>query len=262
VNEHPQPEEIFDEYALGVLEGEERHAFESHIEACPPCLRKVEEARARMALLALATPQIQPPPGAKERLLRRVASPSPAPLQQPAPFWGWTTAALAAATGVLALALLFVAARNRELLRNLRELEARQTQLLESERRLGEESARAHAVLDILTSPQTVRVYLASTPSRLLPEGKAFYHPQKGLLFYATNLPRLPAHRTYQLWLVPPQGKPVSAGVFNTDPQGNGEVLLPSLPLGLPVKAFAVTVEPAGGEPQPTGPKVLVGVTS
>ena len=60
--------------------------------------------------------------------------------------------------------------------------------------------------------------------------------------------------------LIPSQGQPVSAGVFNTDAHGNGQVLLPSLPRGLAAKAFAVTVEPNGGVAQPTGPKVLIGL--
>jgi len=34
------------------------------------------------------------------------------------------------------------------------------------------------------------------------------------------------------------------------------------LPQGVEPKAFAVTIEPSGGMPQPTGPKVLVGAAS
>jgi anti-sigma-K factor RskA len=31
------------------------------------------------------------------------------------------------------------------------------------------------------------------------------------------------------------------------------------VPANTPAKAFAVTIEPVGGAPQPTGPKVLLG---
>jgi anti-sigma-K factor RskA len=41
--------------------------------------------------------------------------------------------------------------------------------------------------------------------------------------------------------------------------QQNGAVVVHLTP-GLVAKAFAVTLEPQGGMPQPTGPKVLVGV--
>jgi anti-sigma-K factor RskA len=82
------------------------------------------------------------------------------------------------------------------------------------------------------------------------------------LLFYATNLPALPPGRTYQLWMVPTEGGPVSAGIFQADTKGDGEVLLPPLPKGIWPKAFAVTEERAGGAPWPTGAKVLVGAVS
>jgi anti-sigma-K factor RskA len=117
-------------------------------------------------------------------------------------------------------------------------------------------------VLELLTAPDTAKVTLVAGEAHPAPQGKVFYHPQKGLLFYAANLPALPSGKTYQLWLVPTHGNPISAGIFQTDAHGNGEVLLPQLPVGVAAKAFAVTVEPAGGVPQPTGPKVLVGLTA
>jgi anti-sigma-K factor RskA len=117
-------------------------------------------------------------------------------------------------------------------------------------------------VLDLLTSPDTLKVALVAAEARPAPQGKAFYHPSRGLVFYATDLPVLPPHQTYQLWLVPHKGNPISAGTFDVDAKGNGSVVLPSLPSGVAAKAFAVTVEPAGGVPQPTGEKVLIGMVS
>jgi anti-sigma-K factor RskA len=38
--------------------------------------------------------------------------------------------------------------------------------------------------------------------------------------------------------------------------------MMMKLPAGVTAKAFAVSLEPAGGMPQPTGPMVLVGPTS
>ena len=55
---------------------------------------------------------------------------------------------------------------------------------------------------------------------------------------------------------------PINAGAFQPDPKGNGQVLLPPLEPGVKPKAFAVTVEPAGGVPKPTGAMVLVGAVS
>jgi len=134
---------------------------------------------------------------------------------------------------------------------------------MQSEARvLRQETERERAVLEVLTSSDTVRVTLVYGAAHAVPEGKAFYHPRKGLLFYASNLPAPPSDRTYQLWLVPAQGNPIDAGVFKVDSLGNGQVMLPKLPPGVAAKAFAVTLEPSGGVPQPTGPKVLIGAVS
>jgi anti-sigma-K factor RskA len=80
------------------------------------------------------------------------------------------------------------------------------------------------------------------------------------LLFYASNLPAPAPGRTYQLWLVPATGSPISAGTFDPDARGDASVVLPTLPPDVMAAAFAVTDELAGGVPQPTGAKVLVGM--
>lgn len=256
MNGHPQFDEDFDLYVLCTLEGEEKQALESHLRLCSECARKLGEARGRVAALALAAPPETVPTSVKERLLRevreRAAKPQVAPVRT---FWRWLTPALA----VVSLVLVFTAAQLKV---ENRALKQRQSDLLAVARLFQKEAEREHAVLDLLTASDTVKVTLVSGVARPAPEGRAFYHPRKGLLFYAADLPVLPPTRTYQLWLVPAEGNPISAGVFQVDAHGNGQVLLPNLPTGVVAKAFAVTVEPAGGVPQPTGPKVLIGAVS
>lgn len=258
-------EEIFDEYALGVLDTVDLTALEAHLKVCQDCTRKAQEARARTALLALGAPQVMPPPDVRERLLQQIAlhTPKPEPAREvKTPFWGWGVPLFAAAAAILAIAVGILVSRNHHLEQQLRSLETTQQEVLAAQARETTTSMRARALLAILTSPRAVKVSLSAAPAHPAPQGKAIYDPQEGLIFYAANLPRLPAGRTYQLWLVPSQGKPISAGVFQTDEHGNGEVLLPSLPPGITAKAFAVTIEPAGGKPQPTGRKVLIGAAS
>jgi anti-sigma-K factor RskA len=79
-----------------------------------------------------------------------------------------------------------------------------------------------------------------------------------GLVVYSGQIAPAPADKSYQLWLVPSSGQPIDAGLVSAN-QDNGAVLV-RLQSGLVAKAFAVTLEPLGGRPQPTGPKVLVGV--
>jgi hypothetical protein len=71
----------------------------------------------------------------------------------------------------------------------------------------------------------------------------------------AHNMPELQNGRTYQLWLVTRTAK-ISAGTFMVV---NGEaVVRATYDLTDPLQAIAVTNEPAGGVPQPTGDPVLV----
>jgi anti-sigma-K factor RskA len=63
--------------------------------------------------------------------------------------------------------------------------------------------------------------------------------------------------RSYQLWFVPADGEPVSAGTFDV---GDGvRVELSSDTMPHATRAVTITLEPAGGSPAPTGPAVLHG---
>ena len=74
----------------------------------------------------------------------------------------------------------------------------------------------------------------------------------------AAHLPDLPAGRTYQLWVLT-SGAPVSAGMFHPDASG-GTSMVFDTPVSLPAPAgLAVSMEPDGGVPAPTGEIVLVG---
>ncbi len=265
MNEHPQPDTVFDEYALGVLEGEELRALQAHLQACTECSRKVEQARARIALLGLTAPPVTPLPAARQRLLESLRRPA-RKLEVVAPVRSslrrWVVALLAAAAVALACVTAFLLIRNRQLDLNLEALKSSQAQMWAAAQHDEAALENARAITEILTSPATVKVSLTALRVRPVPEGKAFYNPQKGLVFYAANLPSLPADKTYQLWLLPTSGKPISAGVFGADKRGNGQVLLPPLAHGISAKAFAVTVEPAGGRPEPTGKMILMGAAS
>jgi hypothetical protein len=89
-------------------------------------------------------------------------------------------------------------------------------------------------------------------------KGKVFVNPQSGVVLMATNLPPAPAGKTYEMWVIPKGGKPSPAGLFQSQPDGtvthvlNGPVDITT------VAAVAVTVEDAGGAPQPTSTPIIV----
>jgi len=72
------------------------------------------------------------------------------------------------------------------------------------------------------------------------------------------GLAPLDAAHIYQIWLVQKDGKRVSGGLFKPEPGQPFVSALISIPQPLPnFVALGVTVEPSGGSPGPTTPKVF-----
>jgi anti-sigma-K factor RskA len=112
----------------------------------------------------------------------------------------------------------------------------------------------------MVTSPQVRVVNLAGQGANSNASGRIFWdQSRRRWLFYASNLPPVSSDKSYQLWFVPSAGNPVSASVFNTDRNGTAEVDIPVPQNVDQLKAAAVTTEPAGGLPQPSGSFALLG---
>jgi hypothetical protein len=112
----------------------------------------------------------------------------------------------------------------------------------------------------ILTAADTRLINLSGKEKAPNAAGKAYWSPSRGLVFTASNLPQPPPGQQYQLWVIPPGAgsAPVSAGMLDLDPTGSA-TRVGGAPSSLPVAAVAVSLEPAGGSPAPTGAIVLVG---
>jgi hypothetical protein len=121
------------------------------------------------------------------------------------------------------------------------------------------ELARARAVLDLVAASSPDRdVVLAGLDAAPGRRGRVVIDARGGrALMVADGLPELPADRVYQLWRIS-AGTPASAGIFEAQPGGTALLLLENVPAEAP-DAWAVTEEPAGGVPKPTGPMVLLG---
>ncbi len=259
-NGHPNREEDFDLYALGALEGDEKRAIESHVAGCASCAGKLAEAQGQMAMSGLSAPPDAPPSGVKEKLMRRVATTNhprsaSAVVASATPgifdrWWG-LVAPLAAGLA-LATALLWL--HTMQLDRQLNDLRAT---IGQQESKLGE----AQSEIDLMGSKDTVMVSLAEQKAQPPGTARVLYNSKKGMLVYNGTLPPAPAGKSYQLWMVPMSGTPISAGVFESR-SGDMNRIVMKLPEGMAAKAFAVTLEPAGGMPQPTGPFVLLGPVS
>ncbi len=68
-----------------------------------------------------------------------------------------------------------------------------------------------------------------------------------------------PPGREFELWFITPEQKKVPAGTFGVDVDGKAELVV-QMPADLgPVALAAITDEPLGGSPQPTGAIQLAG---
>ena len=109
----------------------------------------------------------------------------------------------------------------------------------------------------LLRTPNVKPVSLTGTDMAKQATGFLLYdlRTQKVWL-YSINLPESPAGRTYQLWAI--HDKPVSIGTFNMDTGKTAHLLVKKAPGFADAKTFAVSLEPSGGRPQPTGPIYLL----
>ena len=120
-----------------------------------------------------------------------------------------------------------------------------------------QELAETRHQADLIAARETLVIPMWSQKGAPADHGeghaRVLYNAKEGMMTYDGWLPPAPADKSYQLWLVPMNGAPISAGVFNPK---NGEMshMMMKLPQGVTAKEFAVTLEPAGGMPQPTGP--------
>jgi anti-sigma-K factor RskA len=240
-------------YALGGLEGEERARFEALLQAGDPeALRALRDAEETLAGLAAALPE--PPPAAvKDALMERIAAtPAPArprPRRRARVFWPVVLSG-AMAPGLAAVVVGWSVSSTYE-----KRLDA----LARDADQLRAELRAQQTVIAILRDPATQVVALSGLPPAPTAKARMMWHATAGGVFVATGLPAPPAGKAYQLWAIAGSNAPVSAGVFSVDASGTGSLSVRPLPGVSSVSAFAVTLEPAGGLPAPSGAMYLLG---
>ena len=83
-------------------------------------------------------------------------------------------------------------------------------------------------------------------------------NPSRGVVLIASNLPRTPADKTYEMWIIPNAAKPVPAGLFQSQDDGNAMHVQPGTVDVQSTAAIAVTVENQAGADQPTTQPLIV----
>jgi anti-sigma-K factor RskA len=239
-------------YSLGALDDHDRRAVERHLRTCAECQTEMRKAEGLVNNLPYLSDGEAPPVGLRSKVERRMAALAQPAVRmvEPRAIW-WPR--LAVGFGVAALLLAFAGwwmalDLNREIL-------ALRIEIRDMESQIAEQTAQ----LALFRSPGSEVLLLAGQDQAPAAKGKMVWDPLTGGgLFLAANLPQLPADKIYQLWVIA-DGKPLSAGVFDVDARGSGELSVSQIPRRDSISAFAVTIEPAGGLPQPSGAMYLVG---
>jgi len=242
-------------YAAGALPESERRNYAFHLEAdgCEVCRAEVLELQSAMQSFAIDLPASTPSPAVKMRLMAQAeltASMRGLQNQPPRRRYEWVAWLISAAATAALIAVLML---NSSLRKNVESLSTRVAEL--ESQMVGQRTTLA-----ALTSPRVRVVNLAGQGTALQAGARVFWiERDHRWLIYVSELPQVSKDRTYQLWFVPKNGAPRSASVFNTNSDGSATFEIP-VPAEIgELKAAAVTTEPAGGLPQPSGSFVLLG---
>ena len=112
-------------------------------------------------------------------------------------------------------------------------------------------------------SGANVRVVELASTQNMSPGARMFWDRVANRWTLVTHdLAPVPAGRTYQLWLLTVNAEKISAGTFNTDTKGRAVVQATYVLAEADLAAIAITEEPAGGSPQPTGVILVAGTAT
>ena len=261
--EHEELAELAAIEALGALDGADRARLSLHLRGgCARCLAELRGGRAvAAALVVLVTPLPAPGP-LRVRMLASIGG-AHAPVRRiPARLsFGRRSGLVGLASAAAAAAVVFASLRvsgtleHERLLRHQVELDLARAQT-ERAAAVGERE-RLTELIETVGAPAARAVVLAGAEGVPSARGRAFVEPVgQRIVLLVYDLPPPPPGRTYQLWTIE-AGKPASAGIFATSAAGNARHAIATADKLGDALVLAVTVEPAGGVPQPTGPIVM-----
>ena len=266
------------EYALGALRGLDRRRFERLLSGDRDLRDLVEAWELRLNLLAESAPAVEPRAHVWDEIARQIA-PVPAPVREgwldrlwdSLGFWRAAAALAAATAAVLACYVAFLPPRVGP--EQVAALDERLARIEDAARGLVGVPGEIAALGDRLASLASRVDAVASRPTHVAvlldkdqrPMMTADLDIADGRLVLRLNLtpPRDFTANVLEVWLVSPDGRRRSLGVFPSERPGTTTAL--SLPHdtaeALAKAALAVSLEPRGGSTtgQPSGPVLFTG---
>ena len=237
MNHAELPDEIYELYALGLLDASQSRELEEHLrEGCNDCAARLHDANRVVLAMAGIAEQVQPPSALRKRIVASVAPP------KPAVSWAWGASGLAAACLVLLGLLIWSSQANSKLRTQISTMRVERNEL--------------RTALEFMSRPDTRAVQFGRIESA--PRGRVFVSRSGGVVFVGARLPALPSDKTFELWVVPASGAPQPAGVFRPSAAGDSvEVSTPDVN-ATGAAAVAVSVEPLQGSTAPTTKPFLI----
>jgi anti-sigma-K factor RskA len=238
---HEDYKEMIPARALSALDAAEARALHDHLSECAECRRELQEWEATAAAVAVSAKPMEPSPGVRERLLNEIRKDLSVP--KVIPFRSatrniWTSfGSLGAIAAVILVTVLIVG-----LILLWRENLAMRTEL-----------ARSQEFLQLVNTPGSRVAELKATGVGAGATAKLVYDNNGRAMLMAEKLPNVPDGKAYQLWFIVGNNPPMPGKTFVPDNAGQG-VLTDQMPqAALNSAVFAITMEPAGGVPAPTG---------
>lgn len=276
-------EELIALNSLGLIEGEELDELESFRRTSTEEIEKrINEFDEVANSLLFAADEIAPPEELRKRLLTRI---NPTHIEvsenrEKVSFWkriqpflyGLGTAAAATAIFVFIAGQSLnsrISSLNQQIaaLQTQKEQQAEKISSLESSllskneliARMEQTLDRKEELVGYIENPNVIVIDLGNLKQEINSIGRVMWNKSEdSAIFCGINLPQTTPDKTYQLWAII-DSKPKSYGIFNVDEEGNGIIKLNYQDSYESIQQFAVTLEPAGGMPQPTGEMYLAG---
>lgn len=232
-------------YALGAVNLDEKSRVEEHLSDCRKCHQELQEYYQVKEGLLYTPGASQPPQELRKRLFSKTAT-SDRETRTPMRLRvDWSLVGRVA----IAVGVLLLVALNASLYFQVRELSQRQQRY--------EQQSRAYQTsLALLTYYDTEVVELASDSAY----GTLIFEPGRKIgALNVRGLDKIPEDRVYQIWLIEPDQTWVSGGLFTVEDPSSDYVsfVIESTKPFREFDAVGITIEPAGGSPGPTGPKVI-----
>jgi anti-sigma-K factor RskA len=242
-------------------EGEEKKFQQLLADASEEQIVILEELRAISAEMATLSPADTPSLAVKEKIMN-LATGSKSTQREKAPVrqLSWYRMAVAASFIFIftSIGLLFYSQSLEDEMRSQSQRIAEQQITIDV---LETEVQRREELLTILEA-RDVDLVMMDGMEEMSPNGygKVVWDKQGGrALLQVAGIPTVPTDKDYQLWFIV-NGQPISAGVFAVQDQRRDNFFkIEQLRSDADEGAFAITMEPKGGVPQPTGDMYLLG---